>query len=150
MKEITLKTLGVSIVIRPTRLEPDHGFVDFEHDMRMEIGTRGHVDPRQRCRIYKADLLKLAKYIRLHVGEDLPHGILPSPVFYPLELDFNTQALTGEIGSWEDGEFSIRWMISSGRSDREPSVYIGCETMVDVREALRWAADLERLAAELK
>ncbi|WP_437632440.1 hypothetical protein [Sorangium sp. So ce854] len=72
-----------------------------------------------------------------------------SPVFVPLEMGFQIQALSGEVDSSEDGVFSMRLMVSAGKSATGERVYMGCEGSIDVERVRLFTAGIEAALKEL-
>jgi hypothetical protein len=103
--------------------------------------------PAVECLMLLSDLTEMAAYIRAHVGESTPHALTESGIFVTYDLGFQLQALAGELESWDDGYFTLRWMFYCGPSDRsQAAFYTGIEARVDVAEALRWSIALDTLA----
>jgi hypothetical protein len=104
--------------------------------------------PQRPTMISPADLQRMVKYLRDHIGANSPHVIAQSHTFVTYELDFQLQAQSGDLESWDDGYFTVQWSFYCGPKDRSSGViYVGFETRVQVAEVLRWCRELEQLAA---
>jgi hypothetical protein len=142
VKTATLRGSGISVVF--DRLGTDAEVMTF--DIRV-LGDRYQVriPARKGCVMSGSDLAELAMCVRQHVGGNYSHDFEESPAFFTDELDFELQCLDGEIESWSDGEFTIRFMLQVGRSLDEGRVYAGFEFVVSVEDALRWCGELDAL-----
>ena len=106
--------------------------------------------PARECAFRPADFDSMIRYLREHIGANTPHAIEDSMTFVTHEMDFQLQALCGELESWSAGSFTLRWMFCSGPPDRaEDAIYLGFETEVGVAEVLRWCVELESAVARL-
>jgi hypothetical protein len=97
------------------------------------------------------DLLRLAQHLRQHIGENLPHPIEASKAFVPRELGFEMQAYEGDCESWNDGEFTLRFMLYCGPPDRSRNaLYLGVQGVVEIPEVLQWCQRLEEVALKIR
>jgi hypothetical protein len=93
-----------------------------------------------------ADMRRLVHYLEEHISrliEDASHESVP---FVPLELGFQVQALAGDVGSENEGDFTLRFLVNIGRSPVDGTgVYVGAESVIEVENVRAFAASLEAL-----
>lgn len=95
---------------------------------------------------YAGDMRALAQYLRQHIQLLWDNPDTHSPTFVPLELAFQLEALSGEVWSLDEGEFSIRLMLNVGARDREDTnVYVGAEASITLSSVHQFVADLDSL-----
>ena len=64
-------------------------------------------------------------------------------------LGFQVQALSGEVRSPTEGEFSIRFMVNAGQSSELASrTYVGGESLVTLGNIKSFASTLQAVLAE--
>lgn len=93
-------------------------------------------------RMSRTDIVRLAAYLRKHIGPDSHHDITPSEEYVPQELDFKIRALSGEAWSIRDGAFWLGVLLNY-RCAGEDSVYAGVEMYVETADALDWCTKLD-------
>jgi hypothetical protein len=146
MNAIKLELDGAHVEMRNLRREPSAESIVLHFTTTLHAGA-GATVPARECLVSLADLRRMAAYVRSHVGANSPHSISDSNTFVTYDLGFQLQALSGELESWKDGYFTIRWMFYCGPSDRSHgALYVGVEARVAVAAALRWADALDELA----
>ncbi|HYT93729.1 MAG TPA: hypothetical protein VEL76_33730 [Gemmataceae bacterium] len=94
------------------------------------------------------DLQRLAAYLGEHVAALQRDPDRDAPLFVPLELGFQLQALSGDVDSDNDGEFTLRFMINVGQPAEGSRVYVGAESTVEVVRIREFIASLEGIASE--
>jgi hypothetical protein len=86
--------------------------------------------------ITKKDLNRFSEYLENHIKKLEYDSDSESDIFVPMELGFQAQALEGEIGDKNNGEFSLRFLLNVGKDGAENhSVYMGGESIVTLRNA---------------
>jgi hypothetical protein len=145
MNRFNLEMEGVRL--RLDQVRNDSGLIrcTFETEFLNVVDVR---IPRRPAVMSIADLQRLVKYLRDHIGANTPHDIASSFTFVTYELDFQLHAQAGMLQSWDDGSFTLEWKFSC-RPPSAPSgsIYVGFETQVQVAEILRWCGELEQLSA---
>ena len=72
-----------------------------------------------------------------------------SYTFIPPDLQFQLQALSGQIRSQDDGEFTLRFMLNTGKSNPEGfAVYVGGEAVISLENVNRFLSSISCLLAE--
>jgi hypothetical protein len=146
MNAIKLELDGAHVEMCNLRRDSSGESIVFHFTTTVHAGA-GATVPARECFVSLADLREMAAYVRSHVGANSPHSIAESDTFVTYDMGFQLQALSGDLESWTDGYFTIRWMFYCGPSDRSHgALYVGVEARVDVAEALRWADALDELA----
>lgn len=149
--EVALKVDGASVVLRLRRLDQGAGHVEFDLHVEFASEVAASVPPRLGCRLHDRDIERLLDYMTRHMGADEPHGITESATFVARDLDFQIQALEGEVEGLSDGYFSLRWMVYCGSRDRSRrGIYAGFESTVETGEVLRWCEELRSVRAQLR
>ena len=78
-----------------------------------------------------SDLQELIAYFEQHIAGLQQDPNYQSGTFVPRELGFQVKALSGDVISPNDGEFSILFMVNVGRrNDEASSTYVGAESAV--------------------
>jgi hypothetical protein len=145
MNAIVLELDGARVEMRNLRRQPS-GAILFDFATTVHACAEASV-PTRDCLATPADLRRMAAYVRAHVGENAPHSIAESSAFVTYDVSFELQALEGELESWNDGDFTVRWMFYCGPKDRSHgALYVGIQARLSVAEALRWADALDDLA----
>lgn len=91
-----------------------------------------------------ADLERLIGYFKAHTSALAQDPDTESYPFVTMELDFQLQALAGEVRTAEDGEFSIRFMVNVGCADEEASAtYVGGESVVTLQNVNSFISSVE-------
>ena len=95
------------------------------------------------------ELRRLEDYLKQHIEHLQVDPNSESYTFVPLDLQFELQALSGEICSQDDGEFTLRFMIDTGAtSEGRSSVYVGGEAVVTLENVNRFLSSINRLLSE--
>lgn len=135
------------VLLRLEDIRKASGLIHFTFSTHFLIDIDARV-PQRPTMISAADLQRMVKYLRDHIGANSPHDIAQSPTFVTYELDFQLAAQVGDLESWDDGYFTVHWNFYCGPEDRSSgAIYVGFETSVQVAEVLRWCRALELLAA---
>jgi hypothetical protein len=96
------------------------------------------------------DLQRLAAYLEDHVAALQKDPNREPPPFVPLELGFQIHALSGDVLSEDEGEFTLRCMVNVGQGPDDSSrVYVGAESAVDVTRVKEFIASLEGVASTI-
>ena len=96
-----------------------------------------------------SDLQRLLAYFEQHIAHLQQDPNSESDIFVPLELGFQVQALSGEVRSQRDGEFSLRFMVNIGKSKDEDRVYAGGESVVTLEHIKNFTSSIHDVMAEL-
>ncbi len=98
----------------------------------------------------KHDLLRFSQYLERHIATLRERPSSEAPIFVPLELGFQAQALGGEVVDSHDGEFTLRFMVQVGvRGDDGSRVYYGAEAAADVGRVRDFLEALQSQVREL-
>jgi hypothetical protein len=98
MNEIALELDGVSVVMEGIQRCHSGQSVAclFRVDFDPFCSSSALIPPRD-CLFLAADLKRMAGYVRKHIGENTPHDIEDSGTFVTYGLDFQLQALAGQL-----------------------------------------------------
>lgn len=122
-------------------------------DLVVTVGLRGRADPvatSTLAHMAAQDILRLANYFDEHVKLVAKNPDAQSDVYVPLELNFQLQALEGEVRGESEGEFTLRIMANVADPSHEGgSSYVGCEGIVDLSEAQQFSAELRAIVSHL-
>ena len=122
-------------------------------DLVVTVGLRGSSDPLAKstlAHIERADIVRLANYVDDHLKFVASNPDAQSDVYVPLELNFQLQALEGEVRNVGEGELSLRVMANVADPGHEGgSSYVGCEGIADVSEAEQFSKKLRAIASRL-
>ncbi len=102
-----------------------------------------------RIRLFLADVTRLGTYLREHVLGLSNGEVTESPVFVPTELDFQVQALDGEVESLFDGYFTIAFSVRRQAMGMKGGGNFGFEGVVYLPDIYRFCAELDVLAVAL-
>lgn len=145
MTTITLELDGASVGMEDIRRDSSGSSIVFQFSVNFHAETAASI-PSRECTLSLTDVSRLVAYARAHVGENIPHTIVESTAFVTYDLGFQLQALAGDLESWTDGYFTMRWMFYCGPNDRaHAAFYVGIEARVEVADAFRWCAALDDL-----
>jgi hypothetical protein len=78
------------------------------------------------------DLIRLADYFDHHITQLIQNSWHDSDEFVNIDLDFQVQAMCGDVKSNQEGEFTVRIMLNMGNASDGSSVYTGIEGCIDV------------------
>lgn len=96
------------------------------------------------------DLERLVNYFEEHIAYLKVDSDSESSIFITYGLGFQVQALSGEVRSSNDGEFTIRFMVNVGQSDFEASrTYVGGESVVTLENIKSFTSSLQGILREL-
>jgi hypothetical protein len=144
MPDVSLQANGFAIYFEftsPSRT--DEGWFEYNLSLAADDFTI-----HKRGSLARRDIVRLASYLRQHVGANRPHEIDDAEFNYvPLELDFEIRGYAGEIESWENGAFTLSIMISRDLNDGNGRVYRGVMGTTGTAEVLQFCDKLEYLAA---
>jgi hypothetical protein len=84
----------------------------------------------------------LADYFHHHINRLIEDLRYESDVFVPCELDFQVQALCGEVTSLTEGDFTLRVMFPVDKAPDGSRIYVGIEAGVDVVECYAFVTEL--------
>ncbi|WP_433932487.1 hypothetical protein AB3662_48110 [Sorangium cellulosum] len=140
---------GYGAIFRLWRAPLSSEHVDAEIEMYLDASRRDTLVRSSRAFISVKDLRRLASYLDEHIALLMSKPNESSPIFVPLEMGFQIQALSGEVDSSEDGVFSMRLMINVGKSETGENVYVGCEGSIDVEHVRLFIAGIEAALNEL-
>ena len=97
----------------------------------------------------KNDFLRLADYIDNHIEKIKSDFFHDSDVFVTYGLDFQLQALCGEIDEDSSGEFTLRIMLLIGNSPNNSRVYAGAEGIVDIKQCYKFTNQIRDCLHEI-
>jgi hypothetical protein len=145
----TLETEGFQVVFHLRNLDPHGDYVDgvIELCLRPELGDLSVESPPTFLAL--SDLRQLIAYLDAHIAclEEDPDT--ESPVFVPLELGFQVQALSGEVAGENDGEFTLRFMVNVGQREGCARTYVGAEGVVTVQSVREFGSSLDTVLAQM-
>ena len=96
------------------------------------------------------DLERLVNYFEEHIACLKVDPDNESSTFITYGLGFQVQALSGEVRSLSDGEFTMRFMVNVGQSDFEASrTYIGGESEVTLENIESFTSSLQSILRKL-
>lgn len=90
------------------------------------------------------DLQRLITYFEEHIDRLKQDPDSESYTFVTYGLGFQVQALSGEVRSPDDGEFTVRFMVNVGQGKFEASrTYVGGESEVTLKNIKRFISSLQ-------
>jgi hypothetical protein len=96
------------------------------------------------------DLERLTIYLEQHIAKLQQDHWSESDTFVPLDLQFQLQALAGEVSSPDGGEFALRFMVNVGKLNSESgSVYVGGEAEVTLEQIQDFISSVRRVLMEM-
>ncbi len=96
------------------------------------------------------DLQRLIKYFEEHIALLQQDSDSESYTFVTWGLGFQVQALSGEVRSPNDGEFTLRFTINVGYVNKEASrIYVGGESVVTLENIHRFTSSVYTTLTEL-
>jgi hypothetical protein len=94
-------------------------------------------------------LQELVTYFEQHIAQIQINSSSESTTFFPLNFQFQLQALQGEIDAPDDGAFALRFMMDMQQPGvGATSVYIGGETDILMEDINSFLASVKQLIAE--
>ena len=143
---IKLKTEACSVNFSLRQAYHEDGLFDFSIECVMPKAFTGFYPAGFSCRLYNDDLNRLIQYFNRHRQGLLDGSLSESPVFMPLEGDFQIKCSDGDVESADDGYFSICILFNAGKVNEDASnAYFGFETIVDVLDINRFCEDVKSL-----
>ena len=139
--EITLKGSGFEWMIKFEQINPE-GFT-YGH-MTLKMRTI-HEERSLGCVWFSSsysDLVELADYFDHHVKRLIKDPWSDSDVFVQYGLEFQVQALCGEVDPNMEGDFGLRVMLLAGQTPDESRIHVGVEASVDVAQCYAFVTQL--------
>lgn len=134
----------VAFALRPAPLSSEHFDGTIEMVGAPELGI-----PSVKSKpmfLSRHDLVRLAAYLENHIASLQEDPSSEAPVFVPLELGFEIQALAGDVFSAEEGEFTLRFMVQVGEPGADTGrIYFGASSTVDVTDIRRFLESIQSL-----
>jgi hypothetical protein len=128
--EIILEGSGFEWIIKFERVDSE-GFAYGQ--MTLKVKTI-HQEKKLGCVLFSSsysDLVALADYFDHHVKRLISDPWSESDVFVQYGLEFQIQALCGEVSPNMEGDFTLRVMLNVEVAIDETAVYVGIESVVD-------------------
>ena len=131
--EMTLKGSGFEWIIQFEQVNPEgftYGYMTLKMRTIHEERTLG-------CVWFSSsysDLVELADYFDHHVKRLIQDPWSDSDVFVQYGLEFQVQALCGEVDANREGDFGLRVMLLAGQTPDESRIHVGVEASVDVAQ----------------
>lgn len=144
-RQLNLKTEAGNIGFFLRQASPKSGVFDFDIKCEMNDKFRDFYPQVSFCRLYADDLRKLIQYFRDHCA-GLENGSLSeSPVYMPLEADFQIRCLDGDIED-DEGYFSVCIFFNCGKvGETGSNNYFGFESVIDFNELKNFYSDINKL-----
>ncbi|WP_225409270.1 hypothetical protein [Stigmatella hybrida] len=143
-----------SLIARGYRADFRFTLAEANRLVDLEVGI-GLADGSQRLATSTAgyipvnDIVRLARYFEDHLASLARNPDTQSEGFVPLELNFELQAMEGEVRAGGDGEFTLRVMVNvTGTGSPNGSVYVGCEGVIDAAHVRDFTTRLHELASQ--
>lgn len=145
-----LETDGYKIIFELKSLETSKKDVD--------LIVEFHLNPHLGSLVVKSvptftaikDLERLVNYFEEHIARLKVDPDNESSIFITYGLGFQIQALSGEVRSLSDGEFTMRFMANVGKIDFEASrTYVGGESSVTLENITNFTSSLQGILREL-
>ncbi|NWB29036.1 hypothetical protein [Pseudomonas gingeri] len=144
--DFSLKTEAGNLVFSLIRADECAGVFDFELSCVFVGSFSRYLPGKFSCRLYRGDIERLIAYFFNHV-QSLVLGGEESPVYVPLESDFQIKCLSGDVVDFSDGYFSMSVMFNCGvGGEGSANTYFGFETIVDVGELSLFCEELRRIS----
>ena len=145
-----LQTSGYRVLFELKDLETTTAYVDMVVEFQLDPCLGGSLVKSEPTFVAMSDLQRLLAYFDQHIAYLQQDPDSESDIFVPLELGFQVQALSGEVRSQCDGEFSIRFMVNVGKSkDEDCRVYVGGESVVTLEQIKNFTSLIHGVMAEL-
>ena len=145
----TLETEGYQAHFHLERLPRPAGALDarIEVCLREEVGgTSLRSEPTF---LRGNELQRLVAYFEGHIARLQTEPNTESPVFVPLELGFQVQALAGDIETANEGEFTLRFLVNVGQPEGRARTYAGAEAVITVQQVRAFVVSLDAVLGEL-
>jgi hypothetical protein len=139
--QVILKGSGFEWIIMFEQLNPE-GFAYGQMTLKMQTI---HEEKTLGCVWFSSsysDLTELADYFEHHVKRLISDPWYDSDVFVQYGLEFEVQALCGEVDANREGDFGVRIMLLAGQTPDESRVHVGVEASVDVAQCDAFVAKL--------
>jgi len=145
-----LRTEACDIVfsLRKSRQEID--LFDFDIECAMAEAFAGFYPKDFFCQLYGSDLKRLVQHFGEHCQGLRCGDITESPVYLPLEADFQVRCLDGDVEDPVGGYFSICFLFNCGKpSEGALNTYFGFETIVLLSDLDQFCSDVMALVVGL-
>ena len=139
--EITLKGSGFEWIITFEQANPE-GFTYGQMTLKMRTI---HEERSLGCVPFSSsynDLVALADYFDHHVKRLISHPWSDSDVFVQYGLEFQVQALCGEMDANMEGDFGVRVMLLAGQTPDDSRIHVGIEASVDISQCYAFVTQL--------
>jgi hypothetical protein len=145
----TLETEGYRIAFHLHRLDAAREYFDGSVELSLQPDLGGLVIKSAPTFLGVADLRQLAAYFEEHIARLQGDPDAEASVFVPLELGFQVQALSGDVGPEAEGEFTLRFMVNVGQREGCSRTYVGAEAVTTVQSVRDFTASLDTVLAEM-
>lgn len=145
-----LETEGYKIFFELKSLETSKQDVDLIVEFQLNPHLGGLVVKSIPSIFAIKDLERLINYFEEHIACLKVDPDSESSIFITYGLGFQVQALSGEVRSLNDGEFTMRFMVNVGQSDFADSrTYVGGESDVTLENIKSFTSSLQSVLREL-
>ena len=144
---MTLKAIGFEWSIRVDEIQSTK-FIVGSMTLKMRPDTNEQILGTVCFSSSHNDLLRLADYFDQHITQLLHEPGYESYVFVQYGLEFQVQALSGDVESKQDGDFMLRVMLNIGQATDESRIYVGVEGIIDIVECYTFVNQLRNLIEE--
>ncbi|MBW4612033.1 MAG: hypothetical protein KME21_01880 [Desmonostoc vinosum HA7617-LM4] len=141
-----LVTEGYKIIFNLKSLETTKQYMDLIVKFQLDPNLAFVAVKSQPALISITDLKRLVTYFEEHIAQLQENPNRESYTFLTCDLGFQVQALSGEVRSPHEGEFSIRFMVNVGQNNAEASrTYVGGESVVTLENIQSFTSSLQEL-----
>jgi hypothetical protein len=145
----TLETEGYRVVFHLQNLDASREYFDGSVELSLQPDLGELVIKSPPTFLGVSDLRRLVTYFEEHISRLQGDPDAEAPVFVPLELGFQVQALSGDVGPETEGEFTLRFMLNVGQREGCSRTYVGAEAVTTVQSVRDFTASLDTVLAEV-
>ena len=139
--EIILEGSGFEWIIKFEQINPE-GFTDGQMMLKMWTIHEERVLGCVPFASSYSDLVELADYFDHHVKQLIEDPWSDSDVFVRYGLEYQIQALCGEVDANIEGDFTLRVMLLAGQTPDEDRIHVGVESSIDVAKCYAFVTKL--------
>jgi hypothetical protein len=147
-RQCHLDTEGFSLVVS-LQAPIVEDWVDGRIELRLHPELGNLVIQSAPTSFQERDLRGLIEYLEGHITQLQQEPETAASVFVPLELGFQLQALSGDVESDDEGEFTIQVLANVGQREECSRTYVGAKGVVTVASVRAFLSALEQSLATL-
>lgn len=149
-RKCVLETSGYQLVFYLASLDNSPNHIGLLTEFVLNASHDQSCKARSRAKpVYISQLQKLIPYLENHVAALVEKPGHESHTFVTYDLSFQIQALSGEVRSQNEGEFTIECLVNVGKPEGNPcSTYVGGEAVVTLKNLQEFTSDFQTVLNE--